>query len=94
MTVLATFLAGLLALSRNILWAVGVTPEMEVVLPGTYFFVMNQNSGMLIAGGWLALALTRRLRQESGWIDSLGIAVGTVGIAASLTLRALRVISI
>jgi hypothetical protein len=41
-------------------------------------------SGTLIFGSWLTLALAGRFRREPGWIDGLGIVVGSCWITAHL----------
>jgi hypothetical protein len=40
--------------------------------------------GTLILGSWLTLALAGRFRREPGWIDGLGILVGSCWITAHL----------
>jgi hypothetical protein len=47
-------------------------------------YLLFFDASMLIAGAWVALVLTRRMRCEPGWIDGLGTVVGATWIVARL----------
>jgi hypothetical protein len=47
---------------------------------GDFFSFSSIHAGPMIAGAWIALRLTGRLRRERGWLDGLGTIVGATWI--------------
>lgn len=94
MAVVSSLYAGILILGRSLKLAFfgypsGLSVSWSV---GNYLAMMINAGGMLIAGSWLALALTRRLRRERGWIDGLGFLIAIAWVVADLALTTFRMI--
>jgi hypothetical protein len=58
------------------------TPLAQVL--GDFFLFMSIQAGPMIAGAWIALRLTGRLRRERGWLDGLGTIVGATWILIAI----------
>jgi hypothetical protein len=54
------------------------TPLAQVL--SDFFLFSSIHAGPVIAGAWIALRLTGRLRRERGWLDGLGTIVGATWI--------------
>jgi hypothetical protein len=54
------------------------TPLAQVL--GDFFLFSSVQAGPMIAGAWIALRLTGRLRRERGWLDGLGTLIGATWI--------------
>ncbi len=83
----ASLYAGMLMLARRLKAAafgqsvMSLTSDGHLYLGMTFFY-----GGAMIAGGWISLVLSGRFRRRDGWIDGLGIAVGTAWIVADVAL--------
>jgi hypothetical protein len=89
--ILALIFVGLVALGRPafliIILLVGSLPGPNSNPPMGLADVLGETTsygGTLIIGSWLTLAIAGRFRREPGWIDGLGILVGSCWITAHL----------
>ena len=88
--ILALILGGLVSLARpalNIMFRLGGFPGPNVnnqLGLGDILADATSYGGTLILGSWLTLALAGRFRREPGWIDGLGIVVGSCWITTHL----------